>query len=125
MKSLTVNVTAELFSPSSPDVMRDFSRAFQNLSAQPTLCTLQTSPTETSIFVTRVHNLKPLTRILLSPPHLILSQLAKQVNLSLYHEAKILRLLSHFLSHMYNPCGNGSPYTSPYGRQWIVSTPTY
>jgi recyclin-1 len=47
----------------------------------------------------RVHNLlKSLTRILLSPSQLILSQLAEQVNLSLYHEAKLLRLLSHFLS---------------------------
>jgi len=55
-----------------------------------------------------VHNLlKPLTRIFLSPPHLILSQLAEHISPSLYHEAKILRLLSHFLS----------PYVQPL-RRW-------
>ena len=98
--------TAELYSPSSPDVMRDFSRAFQNLSAQPTLSHAANESYRNKYI--RVHNLlKPLTRILLSPPHLILSQLTEQVNLSLYHEAKILRLLSHFLS----------PHVQPL-RQW-------
>lgn len=52
----------------------------------------------------RAHNrLKTLTHILLSPPQLILSQLAEQVSLSLYHEAKLLRLLSHFLSPNVQP----------------------
>ena len=93
--------TAELFSPSSPDVMHDFSGAFQNLhlSAQPTSSSYSHTNDSYKNKYIRVHNLlKSLTRILLSPPHLILSQLAEQVSLSLYHEAKILRLLSHFLS---------------------------
>jgi recyclin-1 len=93
--------TAELYSPSSPDVMHDFSGAFQNLqlSAQPTsLSYSHTNESYKNKYI-RVHNLlKTLTRILLSPPQLILSQLAEQVGLSLYHEAKLLRLLSHFLS---------------------------
>jgi recyclin-1 len=92
--------TAELYSPSSADVMRDFSGAFQNmqLSVQPTPSSYPTNESYKIKYI-RIHNLlKPLTRILLSPPQLILSQLAEQLNLSLYHEAKILRLLSHFLS---------------------------
>lgn len=94
--------TAELYSPSSPDVMHDFSGAFQNLhlSAQPTSSSYSSHTNESykNKYI-HVHNLlKSLTRILLSPPQLILSQLAEQVNLSLYHEAKLLRLLSHFLS---------------------------
>ena len=95
--------TAELYSPSSPDVMNDFSRAFQNLLplAQPTMTSSSYSHTNESYKnkYIRIHNLlKSLTRILLSPPQLILSQLAEQFSLSLYHEAKLLRLLSHFLS---------------------------
>ena len=94
--------TAELYSPSSPDVVHDFQGAFQNmqLSAQPTPSTYISHANESykNKYI-RVHNLlKTLTRILLSPPQLILSQLAEQFSLSLYHEAKLLRLLSHFLS---------------------------
>ena len=80
--------------------MRDFSGAFQNmqLSVQPTPSSNPTNESDKIKYI-RIHNLlKPLTRILLSPPQLILSQLAEQLSLSLYHEAKILRLLSHFLS---------------------------
>ena len=96
--------TAELYSPSSPDVMHDFSRAFSNmqLPVEPPTTTSSSSPSTNESYKNkyiRVHNLlKSLTRILLSAPQLILSQLAEQVNLSLYHEAKLLRLLSHFLS---------------------------
>ena len=101
--------TAELYSPSSPDVMHDFSSSFVNmqLPAEPptttTTSSLSYSHSSTNesykTKYIRVHNLlKSLTRILLSPPQLILSQMAEQVNHSLYHEAKLLRLLSHFLS---------------------------
>ena len=100
--------TAELYSPSSPDVMRDFSGAFQNmhLTALPTLSSYSQHAANESYKTKyiRVHNLlKPLTRILLSPPHLILSLLTEQISLSLYHEAKILRLLSQFLSPSVQP----------------------
>ena len=90
--------TAELYSPSSPDVMHDFSRAFQNMMPPTSSSYSHTNESYKNKYI-RVHNLlKNLTRILLSPPQLILSQLAEQVGLSLYHEAKLLRLLSHFLS---------------------------
>jgi recyclin-1 len=92
--------TAELYSPSSSNVMGDFLGAFHNLqvSAQPAPSSYPANESYKNKYI-HVHNLlKALTRILLSPPQLILSQLAEQVNLSLYHEAKILRLLSHFLS---------------------------
>lgn len=98
--------TAELYSPSSPDVMQDFSGAFQNLqlSAQPTSSSHSHTNESYKNKYIRVHNLlKTLTRILLSPPQLILSQLAEQVSLSWYHEAKLLRLLSHFLSPNVQP----------------------
>ena len=73
----------------------------------------------------RVHDLlKSLTRILLSPPQLILSQLTEQVNLSLYYEAKILRLFPLFSPNV-QPLWHGSFYTCPYGLKWIVSTSTY
>ena len=94
--------TAELYSPSSPDVMHDFSRAFISMqlpTAQPTSSSYSHANESYKNKYIRVHNLlKPLTRILLSPPQLILSQLAEQVGLSLFHEAKLLRLLSNFLS---------------------------
>ena len=90
--------TAELYSPSSSDFIRDFSGAFQNIQLSTQSSSSYTANESYKNKYIRVHNLlKPLTRILLSP-QLILSQLAEQLSLSLYHEAKILRLLSHFLS---------------------------
>lgn len=100
--------TAELFSPSSPDAMRDFSGAFQSMDLTAPSYSQHTTNESYKNKYMRLHNLlKPLTRILLSPPLLILSQLAEQVSPSLYHEAKTLRLLSHFLS----------PYVQPL-RRW-------
>ena len=93
--------TAELYSPSSPDVMRDFSGAFQNMQlSAPSYSQHATNENESyKKKYIRLHNLlKPFTRILLSSPHLILSQLTEQVSLPLYHQAKIFRLLSRFLS---------------------------
>lgn len=91
--------TAELYSPSSQSVIRDFSGAFQNMHLTPAQPSSSYSNESYRTKYIRIHNLlKPLTRIPLSPPHLILSQFAEQVNLSLYHQAKIFRLLSHFLS---------------------------
>ncbi|KAF8148471.1 f-box protein pof6 [Crassisporium funariophilum] len=103
--------TADVFGASPAEEMGDFAAAFSNMQRFSVLA----SPKSPSHFFRgsketskakyiRAHLiLKPLTRVLLSPPHRILSDLAEQVGSSLYQEAKTLRLLSLFLSKQIQP----------------------
>jgi len=99
---------ADVFAP--PEEMGDFVGAFHNTQHIPTTPSKFGSysfptPNDTSrIKYIRAHTLlKPLTRLLSSAPHVVLSDLAAGVSHSLYEEAKTLRLLSLFLSPAIQP----------------------
>lgn len=99
---------ADVFAP--PEEMGDFVGAFHNTQHIPTTPSKLGSysfptPNDTSrIKYIRAHTLlKPLTRLLSSAPHVVLSDLAAGVSDSLYEEAKTLRLLSLFLSPTIQP----------------------
>ncbi|KAF8169818.1 f-box protein pof6 [Pholiota molesta] len=96
--------TADVFDQPPPDEMGDFVGAFQDVAMASPLFP-QPPPKDTSrTKYTRVHTLlKPLTRLLTSPPHVILSDIASEVKSSLYNEAKTLQLLSRFLSPKIQP----------------------
>ena len=100
--------TADVFAP--PEEMGDFVGAFHNTQHIPTTPSKFGSysfptPNDTSrTKYIRAHTLlKPLTRLLSSAPHVVLSDLAAGVSDSLYEEAKTLRLLSLFLSPAIQP----------------------
>lgn len=87
--------TADAFSSPAPEEMGDFVGAFGVPAALK-----ETNKTK----YVHVHSLlKPLLPILLSPPHLVLSELSEKVTPSLSEAAKTLRLLSRFLSHTVQP----------------------
>ncbi|KAF8964808.1 exocyst complex component Sec10-domain-containing protein [Flammula alnicola] len=101
---------ADVFGQPPPDEMGDFVGAFQNMNPVSVVSPKSPSyppPPLKDNFRTkyiRVHSLlKPLTRLLSSAPHIVLSDLASEVTLSLYEEAKTLRLLSLFLSPAIQP----------------------
>lgn len=90
-----------------PDEMGDFVGAFQNpttpISAAVWTNTSKSTSTCRAQYI-RAHNLlKPLTKTLPSPPHIILNDLAAAVTPSLRLEASTLRLLSLFLSPIIQP----------------------
>ncbi|KAJ3504332.1 hypothetical protein NLJ89_g7989 [Agrocybe chaxingu] len=88
-----------------PEEMGDFVGAFQGISvSSPKTPSYSHQKESFKTKYARVHGLlKPLTRLLSSPPHVVLSDLAAQVTPSLYQEAKTLRLLSFFLSAAVQP----------------------
>lgn len=97
--------TADIFQP-PPDEMGDFVGAFQNVQsvnlAAPTSPIPQKDSYRTKYM--RAHSLlKPLINILISPPHIVLSDLAGELKSSLYDQAKTLRLLASFLSPSIQP----------------------
>lgn len=108
----------------APDEVADFVGGFDALSMIPqhkTAAAAIRSPRDTTVFkitfrsqYVRIHNiLKPLTRFLASPPHIILSALSASLSSSPLHEAKLLRLLSLFLSPTIQPLRQWSSfYTS-------------
>ncbi|KAL1742582.1 exocyst complex component Sec10-like protein [Schizophyllum fasciatum] len=84
------------------DEMGDFVGAFGTVPAVP-LISLPSAKTLRAKY-SRAHNLlKPLTRILTSPPHMVLSELASQTSPTLGQQAKLLRLLASFLTPVVNP----------------------
>ncbi|KAF9440703.1 hypothetical protein P691DRAFT_715495, partial [Macrolepiota fuliginosa MF-IS2] len=88
-----------------PEELGDFVGAFDALAApsRVPVTSVQTKDTFRNKFI-RVHNLlKPLLRHLSSPPHLILTELASVVSPSIRTQAKLLRLLSLFLSPLIQP----------------------
>jgi len=99
---------ADVFAP--PEEMGDFVGAFndtQHISVttpKPGSYSFPTPKDTSRTKYIRVHILlKPLTRLLSSAPHVVLSDLAAAVSHSLYEEAKTLRLLSLFLSPTIQP----------------------
>ncbi|KAJ3874198.1 exocyst complex component Sec10-like protein [Lentinula edodes] len=90
-----------------PDEMGDFVGAFQNPTTPMSASLWTNNFKSTSTFrgqYIRVHNLlKPLTKTLLSPAHIILNDLAAAVTPSLRSEASTLRLLFLFLSQSIQP----------------------
>ncbi|KAL0958097.1 hypothetical protein HGRIS_000269 [Hohenbuehelia grisea] len=93
---------------SAPDEMGDFVGAFEGATFSPktSMPTMEpTSPRITSrTQYIRAHGLlKPLTRVLSSPPHLVLSALASNIASSLGQQAKALHLLSLFLTPIIQP----------------------
>lgn len=87
------------------DEMGDFVGAFDSVSMSPRTPTTPVSPkAKFKTKFIRAHNLlKPLTRALSSPPHLILSALSSTASPSLRQQAKTLHLLSLFLSPRLQP----------------------
>ena len=97
---------ADILSQPRPDEMGDFVGAFNNVNMTVSSPRSSAHPSKESYKAryTRAHNLlRPLTRLLSSPPHIVLSDLAAQLTPSLYQEAKTLRLLSFFLSPRVQP----------------------
>ncbi|TFK34682.1 f-box protein pof6 [Crucibulum laeve] len=95
---------ADVLSP-PPEEMGDFVGAFAGVSMSPRTPAFGAHQKETyrAKFV-RAHNLlRPLTKALGSPPHLVLSQLAEAVRGTLGKEAKTLRLMSLYLSAKVQP----------------------
>lgn len=87
------------------DEMGDFVGAFDNVTISPKTPYSPTSKKDSylSRFV-RVHNLlKPLSRFLSSPSHVVLSDLAAHVSSSLRQQAMTLHLLSLYLSPSIQP----------------------
>ncbi|THV02232.1 hypothetical protein K435DRAFT_836576 [Dendrothele bispora CBS 962.96] len=86
----------------SAEEMGDFVGAFDHIAVTPTTATTTSKSTKASTFrgmFIRAHNLlKQFTKILESPPHVILNDLASAVTPSLRSEALALRLLSSYLS---------------------------
>jgi len=99
--------TADVFSSPAPDEMGDFVGAFSNAQLVPASPAPFGKAASVETFKTKyikVHSLfKPLTKILNLAPHLVLTELAAQIQPSLYEEAKTLRLLSRFLSPVIQP----------------------
>ncbi|KAF4612782.1 hypothetical protein D9613_011761 [Agrocybe pediades] len=99
--------TADVFATPAPEEMGDFVGAFNNAQLVPASpAPFAKSPAVETFKTkyTRVHSLlKPLTKVLDLAPHLVLSELAAQIQPTLYEEAKTLRLLSFFLSPVIQP----------------------
>jgi len=97
--------TVDILQP-HPDELGDFVGAFGEFAASSTTLTIAFAPardTFRSKYI-RAHSLiKPLLRYFSSPPHLILSQLASAVSPSLRSQAKLLRLISLFLTPAIQP----------------------
>ncbi|KZT22891.1 hypothetical protein NEOLEDRAFT_1070445 [Neolentinus lepideus HHB14362 ss-1] len=93
--------SADAFSVSQ-DEMGDFVGSFNGIALTPTTPS-ETKPTFRSMYI-RAHNLlKPLTKALTSPSHLLLSSLFPPPSPSLRHQSLTLRLLSAFLSPAVQP----------------------
>ncbi|KAF8880774.1 exocyst complex component Sec10-domain-containing protein [Infundibulicybe gibba] len=86
-----------------PGEMDDFVGVMNHVSLSPTITPAYKSDTFKSKYIRAHNHLKPLTASLSSPPHLILSELASAVSQSLEEQAKLLRLLSFFLSPSVQP----------------------
>ncbi|KAL1689827.1 exocyst complex component Sec10-like protein [Schizophyllum commune] len=87
------------------DEMGDFVGAFGSVSVTSSapLINLPSAKTIRAKY-SRAHNLlKPLTRLLSSPPHMVLSELASQTSPTIRQQAKLLRLLASFLTSTVNP----------------------
>lgn len=99
--------------PPSQGEMGDFVGAFSNVALATQLPSMPTKKTFRSMFI-RAHTLlKPLTKVLSSPPHLILSNLSASLSSpSLRQEALMLRLLSLYLSPRIQPLRNWAPLYS-------------
>ncbi|KAF5365282.1 hypothetical protein D9758_005333 [Tetrapyrgos nigripes] len=88
-----------LSSAPSNDEMGDFVGAFDNVTISPMTATSKGKATTFRGMFIRAHNLlKQFTKILESPPHVILNDLASAVTPSIRSEALALRLLSSYLS---------------------------
>lgn len=88
--------------------MGDFVGAFGGVSMSPNtpLINLPSAKTVRAKY-TRAHSLlKPLTRLLSSPPHIVLSELASHTAPTLRQQAKLLRMLASYLSPVVNPLHN-------------------
>ncbi|KAJ3716502.1 exocyst complex component Sec10-like protein [Lentinula raphanica] len=116
----TINVDDEFGDFASvdvpPDEMGDFVGAFQNPTTPITASLWTNTSKSNSTFraqYIRAHNLlKPLTKALSSPPHIILNDLATAVTPSLRLEASTLRLLFLFLSQTIQPVRKWREYKS-------------
>lgn len=96
--------SVDLLQP-KPDELGDFVGAFDALatSSRPPPTFVPTKDTFRNKFI-RAHNLlKPLLRHLSAPPHLVLSELASVVPPSIRSQAKLLHLLSLYLSPAVQP----------------------
>ena len=98
---------ANVLSQPPAEEMADFVGAFSHVSLSGAFSRLPLStPAKDSYkvkFVRAFNLLRPLTRLLSSPPHLVLSELSAHLPPSLYQQAKLLRLLSQFLSPCVQP----------------------
>lgn len=92
--------------------MGEFVGAFTNVNifvASPRLPITPAKDSYRAKFARAYNLLRPLTCLLSSPPHVILSNLSAQYNASLFLEAKLLHLLSLFLSPSVKPVRQWEP----------------
>jgi recyclin-1 len=103
------NIVAQL----PAEEMGDFVGAFSNVNISVASSKLPAKDSYKAKFVRAYNLLRPLTRLLSSPPHVILSNLSAHYTASLFQEAKLLHLLSLFLSPFVKPVRQwGSLYIS-------------
>ncbi|SJL10333.1 uncharacterized protein ARMOST_13717 [Armillaria ostoyae] len=95
--------TVDVLSPPHAE-MGDFVGAFDNVVITPkTPMPTYMEPLFRERYIRAHKLLRPLTRILSLPPHIVLNELSNLVSHTLRHEAQTLRLLSLFLSPQVQP----------------------
>ena len=97
---------ANVLSQPPAEEMGDFVGAFSHVSLSGAFSRSPPTTAKDSYkakFVRSFNLLRPLARMLSSPPHLVLSELFAHLPSSLYQQAKLLRLLARFLSPRVQP----------------------